>query len=174
MSYDEMRAEVAEFHRYFNFVERNETDTASRRDTAKENAARPASVQITHISTGVGQHRVDKPVRFPVTFRAEPHFTSGSATIKHANPKTWHDPIGTAGVTAWVRDSDGNFVGAKIWVRVDMYPVDPGNPEPYPAVSTRHYMTFSALAIKDLPRSALNPQLTPRAVDLLRGLPAAE
>lgn len=132
-------------------AENSTTDQLSRLDNQKANSARPAYAELTYISTGTGQQRIAKPLIFPVIFRSEPHFTSGSAVLRNPDAKTWHDPIGTCGVYAWQRNSRGHYLGAFIWVRVDCYPVRADLTQAPPQdMRTQHFMTFSAKAYKEI------------------------
>jgi hypothetical protein len=143
------------------FVQNTTSDAAAKEQTQKENAARPAVVEMTYESTGVGQQRVSKPLFFGIAFRNEPHFTTGSATVKNPDSKHWHDPIGQAGVRTWERDSRGLYVGAHIWVRTDMYPIDPTNGDLPPAkTTTLHYLTFTGTGIKSITNPKSNTLTT--------------
>lgn len=155
------RASIAQYANLVSafFVEASTSDTTAKAQTQAENAARPAICEWTYVSTGIGQLRVAKPILFGISFRTEPHFTTGSATIKNPDAKNWHDPVGNAGVRSWERDSRGLFVGAHIWVRVDMYPLTDATADaattasalPLAKTKTLHYLTFSGNAIKDIP-----------------------
>lgn len=150
---DALRA-ANEYIATFNFVENATTDEASRAASKKNNAAAQARVEIKLTSKGSGQRRFGL-VTFPVIFAKEPHFTTGSAVIRNPQPKIWHDPIGSAGVYAWKSDSRGFFLGAFMWVRVDVYPVDETFPGlPPETMTTQHYLTFSAEAIKQVSTGA--------------------
>ncbi len=199
----------------WHFVEYETDNEYARRAAAAENTSRPATVEVKHVSTGLGQQRVKEPLIFPVVFRTEPHFTQGSAVILNPDPKVWADPIGTAGVYAWKRDKRGFFLGAYCWVRVDMSRLDGGiiadnqratlgnfiqrermlgwrigntkrgsmeerfarwdleqTKRAYTAAMTRdkakvqHYLTFSAVAVKDLPTRTLHANLNPRGTGI--------
>lgn len=148
----------------------SQADSKAYADSLKVNATGQAVVNITYISTGVGQHRQSKPVIFPVVFRKEPHFTSGCATVKHIDTNVWHDPIGSCGLYAWKKDSAGNYIGAYVWTRVDIHPLDPANPDRPPAnLTTQHYLTFTAVAGKDLP-DATNAPSTAQMMAQLRDI----
>lgn len=171
----------------FHFVEIETSDQQSRLSQDRENASRPAIVEIQQESSGTGQYRLSKPVIFPIVFRSEPHFTYGSAVIHALNPKVYHDPRGTSGVWGWKRDGAGYYLGAYLWLRVDCDPINPSVPVvtsgpsgptgpagPSPFVDdaatrkaiVRHYLTFSGVAIKAMPTQKLTPSLTPRTVGL--------
>lgn len=152
----------------FHFVEVAETDDYSRRTATRENSGRPAVVEIQQQSHGTGQYRLTEPIEFPVLFRAEPHFTDGSAVIRAADPKRFHDPRGSAGVWGWARKGS-NYSGAYIWLRVDCDLIsaeDSVTTADLAKVQVQHYLTFSAFAIKALPTSTLSATLTPRTVGL--------
>jgi hypothetical protein len=160
--------ELADLRANFNFVQEALTSADSDKAATRENAARHAFAEMSYVSTGVGQQRVGKAMRFPIVFRESPQVATASATIKLPDPKLWHDPVGTGGVYAWLRDGNGNYIGAKIWVRVDIHPVDDSSTETPPAkVSTKHYFTFSGMAIKSVPTSGVDNAVTPRTVDIL-------
>lgn len=162
--------ELADLQSTFDFVERTITDDDSRRDTIKDNAGRQAFAECYVDTVGSGQQRINKALRFPITFRQEPHLVTGCATIRNPDPAVWHDPIGAVGIWAWLRDLNGNYLGAKVWTRVDIFPVVSDNTTTPPQnTKTRHYLTFTGFAIKDLPTNTLDPQVTPHEVDLLSG-----
>lgn len=152
-AYRNALAEIQDAQNYlatFNFVENSTGDAQAEAQQKKSNRGRQATVEITYTSTGSGQRRNKSPLIFPVLFRTEPHLTTGCATIKNPEPKIWHDPIGHCGVYAWKRDGKGYYLGAWIWTRVEVYPLDDTTFDPPPAsMSTQHYLTFSAEGLKD-------------------------
>lgn len=164
----------------FNFVENATADNAAQAAAEAENRTRPASVECTYTSTGFGQHRIKTPVIFPVIFSSEPHFTTGSGTIKSAGGGWFHDPIGTAGVWQWEVDARGYFLGAHLWVRVDIYPTTKSlsgtssiaqqrqaqqeRLKGLAAIKTVHYLTFTGRAIKDIPSKGAT--MTPHRVGI--------
>lgn len=152
-------------------VETTTSDSTAKAETQKENSARPAMAELTYISTGVGQQRIAKVLLFGIAFRNEPHFTTGSATILNPAPKLWHDPIGTAGVRTWERDSRGMYVGAHLWVRTDMYPIATATVPPA-KVSTMHYLTFSGTAIKEVAMPKVTELIT-RQIGMLKDAQSA-
>lgn len=162
---------MAEFLSDFFTIGSFASDDAERRDTARENSARPAIAEHAYLSAGVGQQRVKEPLLFPVVFRTQPHFTFGSAVIKNPLPSLWHDPVGMSGVWAWKRDTRGFFTGAFIWWRVDVYVLDDadasGSQYLHAQASTKvqHFLAFSGIAFKDLPKTS-SDTLTPRTSGL--------
>jgi hypothetical protein len=170
---------VNELFSTFHFVELESDADENRRAAAKENTSRNAQVEITHIQTGIGQKRVAEALIFPVIFKTEPHFTCGSGVISNPNADIWHDPRGSSGIYSWKRDGRGNYIGARIWVRLDMER-KAGAASKSPAdtalkhlnqqraieakVKVEHFLTFSAIAFKDLPNKTLSRALTPRTV----------
>ena len=154
----------------FHFVEISETDEASRRISDKENGARQASVEIRQPSSGAGQHRLTKPIIFPIVFREEPHFSFGSAVIRgpKASAGKYHDPRGSSGVVGWKRQGK-YFTGALLWLRVDCDLVDPtqdATAAELAGIQVQHYFTFSALAVKAVPTKAVKADMSPRAIGL--------
>jgi hypothetical protein len=162
----------------FSFVEVENDADENRRSTAKENASRNAQVEVTYNQTGTGQKRVKEAIIFPVIFKNEPHFTSGSGVVSNPNSDVYHDPRGSSGVYAWKRDGRGYYTGAWVWVRIDMErkPISTrtgqGASRQYMYqllagqlhTKVTHFLTFSAIAFKDLPTNTLSPALTPRTV----------
>jgi hypothetical protein len=175
----------------FHFIEIAETDDISRRKADRENAARPAVVEVHQQSKGVGQHRMPKAIIFPVVFRSEPHFTFGSAVVKGPNTTLYNDPRGSSGVWAWQRDGAGHYIGAWCWLRVDVdrTAIDV-SPTTYESamknhqselarsltqakaaldlnkIRVRHFLSFSAIAVKTLPTKTLSAALNPRTIGL--------
>jgi hypothetical protein len=150
----------------FHFVENSTKDDSARKDIQKENSSRPAIVEVRYISRGTGQHRITKVLEFPTTFTKEPRLTCGTGVVKNPDPDNWNDPIGTGGVYMWAKNSNGLFVGAFVFTRVDMYAKDPFNTaDPPKGVRTVHYFQFSGQGIKDIPSTGLTDELTPNTVD---------
>jgi hypothetical protein len=169
----------------FHFVETDSANLASQVGAQLENSTRFASVQCTYESTGLGQFRVGKPIIFPVVFRTEPFFTSGSGVIKNPDPKGYLDPVGQSGVYQWEVDERGYFVGAWMWVKITATPKDhvPAHAQNYQQalaeldaarlgtaaknrMKVQHYMAFSAIAIKDVPVPPAGAALKPRTVGI--------
>jgi hypothetical protein len=150
----------------YHFVEIEIGDQDSRKATDRENAARPATVEIQQRSNGIGQYRMDKPIVFPVVFRTEPHFTYGSAVIAGPKPTLYHDPRGSSGVWGWQRNGRGYYTGAHCWLRVDCELIASDTVVDLSKIVVQHYLTFSAVGIKDLPIQTLLKALSSRAVGL--------
>lgn len=161
----------------FHFVEMETDADNARAATAKENASRNAQVEVTYFQTGVGQKRIEEVIIFPVIFKTEPHFTCGSGVVLNPNHDIWHDPRGSSGIVSWRCDSRGFYIGAKLWVRMEMdrRPMALNAiPQAQKIVNkelgkvakakVQHFFTFSAVAFKDLPTSAIPPKMTPRKV----------
>jgi hypothetical protein len=141
------------------------------KESAKENTQRPARVETRLLVTGTGQTRLGNAITFPCLFKDIPTLSVGSAVSKNPDVTNWYDPIGIAGVVAWIKDSTGLFTGARIWVRVDMHPVvDPivGTFAPIPpnATQTMVYLTFSARATKRITDSGITDEMTPNSTPL--------
>jgi hypothetical protein len=130
----------------------NELD---RRAAERENQARPAVVWIDVESNGVGRKQHDTIFTFHVPFLDEPRMTQGSAVLANPKPAEWYPPEGTAGVTAWVRDSSGLYTGAKLWTRVQTEPIGAAFLVP-PGMRVQHWLRFEGVVVKDLGQSALN------------------
>lgn len=159
----------------FHFVEIETADQESRKAADRENSSRAAVVEVQQQSHGVGQYRLAKAVIFPVIFRSEPHFTFGSAVMKGPSTKLFHDPRGSSGVWGWKRNKAGQYTGAMCWLRVDCEQRSGGTGQAYTTalrgtdlsrVIVRHFMTFSAIAVKKLPTSSLTAALAARQVGL--------
>jgi hypothetical protein len=152
----------------FHFVENSTKDDTARKAIQQENSTRAAVVEVRYISRGTGQHRITKPLTFTTSFIDEPRLTTGTGVVKNPDPDNWNDPIGAGGVYMWAKDSKGLYVGALVYVRVDMYAKDPFNTDDPPrAVRTCHYFTFSGIGVKDIPTSDVTDELTPRTVDYI-------
>jgi hypothetical protein len=168
---------MSDFISTFHFVEMETDADTDRAAAAKENASRNAQVEITYLQTGVGQKRIPETLIFPVIFKTQPHFTCGSGVVTNPNHDIWNDPRGTSGVVAWRCDSRGFFIGVRMWVHLamDRKPItattsgdkakahqnqqlNPGK------AKVEHFMTFSAVAFKDLPTNTVDPAMTPRKV----------
>jgi hypothetical protein len=136
----------------FNFVEKSTKDDVTRREILKENSTRAALVEATVISHGTGQVRLKSPVTFTTLFRSEPHFTFGSGVIVNPDAKNWNDPVGSAGVYRWAVDDNNFFVGAYVWVRVDVDAINESvsGINPPAGIKTQHYLTFSGMGIKNI------------------------
>lgn len=144
-------------------VETSVTDDESRRDTILENSSRPAVVELTFVSKGIGQTRYADVIDFPIDFVTEPHFTTGSAVKRHPDPTNWWDPRGSAGVRSWQRSGNGLFTGARMWFRVDMDAIN-ATSGGTPAIEVIHYLTFTGIASKYVPSADLYEDITPRTV----------
>lgn len=150
----------------FHFVEIATSNDEAAKAADKENASRPAAVEIQQQSKGIGQHRITTPIVFPVIFRTEPHFTYGSAVISGPKATLFHDPRGSSGVWKWQRNGNGEYIGAYCWLRVDIDQITHTTPVDLSKVLVQHYMTFSAIAVKSLPTKSLTASLVPRTVGL--------
>ncbi len=131
------------------------TDDTSRRETTTENSARPAVVEYTYFSFRTGQVRVKAPLDFGVRFMHEPSFSFGSAVKKHPDPTHWHDPRGSTGIRSWIRDKNGFWTGANIWLRVDIEAILAASGAEPPEVHVLHYLRFHGVAFKNVPTSQL-------------------
>ncbi len=138
----------------------------ARNNTRMNNRNRHAVAEMTYLSTGTGQVRFAQPLDFPVRFRTEPQFATGSGVRSNPHAKLWHDPRGSGGVRAWVRDKNGLYTGAYVWLRVDMDPITPGSDLLLPPQDCQvvHYLTFMGIAVKDLPADGIE-NVKPRKVD---------
>jgi hypothetical protein len=136
------------------------------KDTKKENEPRPARVETRVKANGSGQMRVAGTLTFPCVFRDIPTLSVGCSTIKNPDANTWHDPVGTAGVSLWITN-EGYYTGAKIWVRVDIMPIDESNTSMPPnSAETMIYMTFSGRAVKTMKATEVTDEMTPRETDI--------
>lgn len=130
---------------------------ATREATTRENTTRRATSEFTIQQSGVGQVRLREPLVFPHIYIQPPHITTGSAVLANPKPAAWNDPRGTCGIYAWTQDGRGYYTGALIWTRVDAdlradyTPADPSEADNPPAMKVKHYLSFSANAIKDIP-----------------------
>lgn len=146
------------------FEGRNSTGDALARAAAdRENTARPAAVWVEIESNGIGRQAHDTVFTFHVPFMTEPKMTQGSAVLHNPKPAEWYPPEGSAGVLSWVRNSNGLYVGAKLWTRVQTEAI--GDTFTIPdGFRVLHWLRFEGVAIKDLGQDALNEaeSATPR------------
>lgn len=148
------------------FEGRNQTgDRLAQIAAERENQARNAVVWIDVESNGVGRKLHDTVFTFHVPFLTEPRMSQGSAVLNNPKPADWYPPEGTAGVAAWVRDSNGLYTGAKLWTRVQTEPIGAAFLIPQ-GMRVLHWLRFEGIAVKDLGQSALNEaqSSSPRSV----------
>lgn len=138
------------------FGARNQSgDQLAQVQADRENQARECAVWIRIETSGVGTKAHDKVFDFHVPFVTEPMMTQGSAVLNNPKPKDWYPPQGTAGVIAWVRNSNGLYTGAKLWTKVETEPISTAFLIPK-GIRTLHWLRFEGIGVKDLGQSALN------------------
>jgi hypothetical protein len=134
----------------YNIIDTTLGDDSDRKTAQAKNATRQAWCEMTLVSSGIGQRRHGL-MTFNCVFTREPHLSTGCGTVKNPVHGVWHDAIGTSGVYAWKRDTKGHYVGAYVWTRVDIYPIDvTSTATPPAALSTQHFLTFSGVATKNI------------------------
>lgn len=125
-------------------------------DAIRENSARLATVYQTFVSSGIGDVQPPDAIQFGTTFVDLPSVGYGNTveTLLVAD----RYPRATGGVTKWMRDSKGLYVGAWIYLAVDV-PTGPapigGGVAPVPIYSITHHFTFTGVAMKNIPANLL-------------------
>lgn len=121
-------------------------ETASRRQTQAQNAARLGYSAHKVGSKGTGTIRRPTPLMFQVVFLEEPIFLTGSTLVKR--PADLSDPVGSAGVWQWHRNPKGHYTGAYIYLSVTLsdlfYEAGAGE------VQMTHNLVFQGIGFKDL------------------------
>lgn len=126
-------------------------------EQTRENAARYAQSYATYTTTGVGEFRIEEINLFGCTFSEQPIVSYGfslptdelddlpQVMVTGALPRC------SGGVQAWFRDDNEFYVGALVYVTVDLPATAPSTP----LWIIDHDFTFTAIAMKDLPAHLL-------------------
>jgi hypothetical protein len=113
--------------------------------------ARGASSLYTFATTGTGTVVPSSPFDFGISFLHEPAVLSG-VSVTRAPATGWQLPRASAGVTRWVRNSQGLYTGAYLYFAVDCPPVDDNNVPALPAnPACVHHLVFEATGFTDMP-----------------------
>lgn len=139
-------------------------DARRQRTNEANNAARWAMSEHQVHTVGSGNLRVPTAVEFEVRFLQEPQFTSGVALVRHPDPVGWFDPAGDAMVRSWVRDVNGNYIGAALSYRVEIDADTALEDAEPPAIELVHFLTFTGLAYKSIEGVDLS-DMTPHTID---------
>jgi hypothetical protein len=135
-----------------NEIWRSLSAARARLDADRENAARPATVQVRYTTTGVGRLVTTQPFRFDVPFIEPPFVATSFVLASHAPPELMTLPMVSAGVYRWQR-SNGWYRGATLLLSILSEPqpgVDPAEilPDHYEAVRIQHHFTFTGTCLK--------------------------
>lgn len=118
-------------------------------DQIAENSARQAFSWESYESTGLGVCEFEDAIDFGLTFIEKP-FISYGYNVENADELD-ELPRSTGGVYKWKQDGRGFYIGAHVFVVVDLFS-DSVAPTPMfaevPVVT--HHFTFTAVAIKDI------------------------
>lgn len=138
----------------------------ARLDATRENAGRLARSHGTWTTTGSGALVIGKAYRFNVTFVEEPSVeygmsmpmlpTDGTATPVPQRLEDGSVPRCTGGVYQFVTGPGGLYYGAHVFFCVDFG--NGGTPVNY---TIHHSLTFTGLAIKDLPNAVVEQLKAP-------------
>lgn len=134
----------------------------SQAEQTAENTARTAWSWGSFDTTGSGEIVLATPQAFTCTFIYEPDIAHGFSIDPSTPPKAGRFPRVSAGVSGWVKNSQGFFTGAYVFFAIDTSgpDVDPGPSttggvnslnDPPPSYLLHHTFTFSGVALKDLP-----------------------
>ena len=136
------------------------------RETQGENSARLAFSMHNQESSGVGSLRLAEPVMFDVSFLTRPFFLQGAGVKLGPDLLEWNDPVGSAGVYEWIRNTKEHYIGARMYVDVVLRRRDGEAPFDWPPVRMMHDFAFMGYGYKDLGSAiAVQAQTTgPRAV----------
>jgi len=107
-------------------------------ESVSENSARVARVSLVYQSTGHGEVKVEKAVKFPIHFIQEPSLTAGRV-LAGGDLVPGKFPNADAGVWRWERDDRGFYVGAYLYFVVD------SNGQAY---RMNHHVTFEGDSLK--------------------------
>ena len=124
---------------------------AAWQEQVRENTARLSNTHGFYSSHGWGEFRILDPTMFDVTFVEEPVVAYGFAIDGDALvPKRF--PRAFGGVSSWLYDEKGFYIGANVFLIVDtLSPVELIDvPTEDPNYDINHYFTFSGIAIKDV------------------------
>lgn len=123
----------------------------------RENSARLAQAYAKFETSGQGTLEFDERVDFGLTFIEEPYMAYGSfcdtdALNELQGLEPGESPLlpnCTGYVTDWDLDERDFYVGCWIGVRVNFSPLDLMDPQML--INIKHFFTFSAIGIKDIP-----------------------
>lgn len=122
----------------------------SEREAQAQNTARLAFSMHNQESAGVGSLRLAEPVMFDVTFLTRPFFLQGAGVKLGPDLQEWNDPVGSAGVHAWVRNEKEHYIGAWMYVDIVLRRRDGEIPLSWPDVRMIHDFAFMGYGFKDL------------------------
>jgi hypothetical protein len=127
----------------------------SRRDATNENAGRMAWAYGEGHSTGWGEKEIPEIIDFELKFIEIP-FVSYSFALDGDTLVDTRFPRCSGGVSRWVQDPNGYYIGAYVFITVDTQSpyipttvVDPG-------YEIDHFWTFAGIALKNVSPYLLN------------------
>lgn len=136
----------------------------------RENEAREAHSLHTLATTGVGSTIEPEPLMFPNPFVFKPALSYGAEVVRLPDQDLWGLPRLSGAVMRWEVNDRGFFLGAFVYVTVDLDPLEGVTPEVQPSVRAEHHFRFSSLAYKDLGQKILDQvqesSIEPKAVRL--------
>lgn len=141
-----------------------------RYQSQRENEAREAHSLHTLESTGVGETIEPEALMFPNPFVFKPALSYGAEITVLPDQELWGLPRPSGAVMRWEINDRGFFLGAFVYVTVDLEPAEGVTPEVQPNVRVEHHFRFSSLAYKDLGDKVLDQvqgsDIEPKAVRL--------
>lgn len=136
-----------------------------------ENSGRQATAYVTYTTEGAGDIVLDGALGFSTEFVEEPALATGVVLNKPPSEK-FLMPRTTAGVYRWERNERGFYIGAFMFITVDIPPRPGHEGDPsLPKAKARliHHFFFTALSYKQVGGDAMaelegevNPNLLPR------------
>jgi hypothetical protein len=92
-----------------------ELQDSERRDRLVSGGAKHVRTRSIVQVKGPGRYKIENPIMFGVAYQSKPDLTTLVEEV------TWDDdylPNVAVGIRRWVRDRQGNYVGAYIWIGV--------------------------------------------------------
>lgn len=129
-------------------------------DNLAKNGARTGRSLHRLLSKGAGQSHIIQPLKFQITFTAQPTFTSGIALAAGQLVDGCY-PICSVGVYKWQTDARKFYIGAYVWVAVTNAPTSlhtGGFTQPeivytqagMNQLELEHHLCFEGLALRDV------------------------
>lgn len=114
-------------------------------EQVRENSARIAQSFATYTTTGVGEFEIEEPHTFGCTFSEQPIVAYGSSLNgEQLVPGQFPRIFGS--VREWITDTRGFYIGAYVFFVIDV-----PDAALAPEYVVDHDLTFTAVALKDLP-----------------------
>lgn len=143
----------------------------------RQNKARLAQAYARYQTDGTGSEQFEDPVDFGLTFLERPFISVGHILdldelaeelgLDEEDPEI-PIPLATTYVVEWDRDDNGFYVGAWCAARVSFDTETQAALDPDFRVTIQHHLTFSAIAMKDVPPDAARRDLADEVEEIVR------